>query len=281
MFSLNHRLRCGLLACLIFLAGAAAPARAQDVAAAPVVPVTGETLPAESLAFAQGPVIIELFSSQACVFCPRADRLFADLAQQENVIGLACHVDYFDVRKGSLAKPFCSARQNMYMKALRGGPNYTPQMVVQGRHDVVGYDIPAVTKALQQAAQDIPAPIAIAHEGTDGRYSVALPARAEAGEGAPLRLWLFAYDLPHDITVAEGRNRGQRVAYANIVSAVQDLGLWEGRAADTMAVEIKRAAGQRGFAVLAQDEATGRIAAAGRYEFGREKSTEKKPAFND
>src|SRR5690606_6242302 len=118
------------------------------------------------------PVIIELFSSQACAFCPRADRLLADLAQQVHVIALACHVDYFDVRSGALSQPFCSERQNWYMRALRGGPNYTPQMVVQGRYDAIGYDMPAVTHALRRAANHIPPAVNIAATSEAGRYRI-------------------------------------------------------------------------------------------------------------
>ena len=66
---------------------------AQDVKALPVPAVEQEQIPR----LGKAPVVVELFSSQACVFCPRADRLFADLLKQDNVIGLACHVDYFDV----------------------------------------------------------------------------------------------------------------------------------------------------------------------------------------
>ena len=41
------------------------------------------------------PVVVELFSTQGCMFCPVADRLFTDLRNRvPNVIGLSCHVDY-------------------------------------------------------------------------------------------------------------------------------------------------------------------------------------------
>ena len=52
----------------------------------------------------KGPTVIELFSSQACMFCPKADALLDVLALKDNVIALACHVDYFDLREGSFRK---------------------------------------------------------------------------------------------------------------------------------------------------------------------------------
>ena len=237
--------------------------------AAPVAAVTEEALPADALVLSQGPVVIELFSSQACVFCPRADRLLLDLARQEHVIALACHVDYFDVRTGSLSQAFCSERQSWYMRTLHAGPNYTPQMVVQGVHDVVGYEIPDLTDALRLAATAVPPEIAISYDAAAKRYNLALPARKEDRN---FRLTLFVYDDDRDVIVSEGRNKGQKMKYVGIVSALQDLGVWNAMADDAMQIEVVRKDKQQGFVVLAQDEKTGEIGAAGKYVFGAEKA---------
>lgn len=260
-----------------FLTLVAVPSLAQDgddalkgaPIAAPVAAVTEEALPADALVLSNGPVVIELFSSQACVFCPRADRLLLDLARQEHVIALACHVDYFDVRTGSLSQPFCSERQSWYMRALHAGPNYTPQMVVQGVHDVVGYEVPDLTDALRLAAASVPPEIAISYDAAAKRYNLALPARKEDRN---FRLTLFVYDNDRDVIVSEGRNKGQKMKYAAIVSALQDLGTWNAMADDVMQIEVARKDGQQGFVVLAQDEKTGEIGAAGKYVFGAEKA---------
>ena len=237
--------------------------------AAPVTAVTEEALPADALVLSDGPVVIELFSSQACVFCPRADRLLMDLARQEHVIALACHVDYFDVRTGALSQPFCSERQSWYMRTLHAGPNYTPQMVVQGVHDVVGYQIPDLTDALRLAASAVPPKVAISYDAAAKRYNITLPAR---GEDRNYRLTLFVYDNDRDVIVSEGRNKGQKMKYVGIVSALQDLGTWNAMQEDVMQIEVARKDGQQGFVVLAQDEKTGAIGAAGKYVFGAEKA---------
>lgn len=265
---------------LTFLSGAAlagAPKAGDALKAAPVegAPPAVESLPADALVLSKGPVVIELFSSQACVFCPRADRLMVDLARQDHVIALACHVDYFDVRTGSLAKPFCSARQNWYLRALRAGPNYTPQMVVQGVHDVVGYQIPDLTDALRLAAAAVPPEITISYDAAAKRYRLALPARKEDRD---FRLSLFVYDEDREVTVAEGRNKGQKMKYVSIVSDMSELGTWNALESDTMEIEVARKQGQKGFAVLAQDIKTGEIGAAGKYVFGAEKAATPAPA---
>lgn len=237
----------------------ALPAGAQQ--AMPVAEVAAEPLPAP--APDGGLVVLELFSSQACVFCPRADTLFADLAAQPNVIGLACHVDYFDVRQGSLARPFCTARQKEYERLLRAGPVYTPQMVLQGGIDVVGYKMQEVIAGMKKAAQAPVMPLHIIAPKEGNEFRAALPDNATAPAGAMLRL--AVYDRPHDLTIAEGRNKGQAATYVNIVSEFLDLGPWpEGHQGVAIAPPALVNA-QAGFAVLLQDPATGRIIAAGKY----------------
>ena len=42
------------------------------------------------------PVVVELFTSQGCSSCPAADEMLAELAEREDIIALALHVDYWD-----------------------------------------------------------------------------------------------------------------------------------------------------------------------------------------
>ena len=230
-------------------------ATAQEIAPAPEpAPVV-----AAEAAKADGPVVIELFSSQACVFCPRADRLFADLIGQDNVIGLACHVDYFDVKTGSLARTFCSDRQVWYENLLRVGPKYTPQMVLQGYLDAVGYKLDSIVPAMKKAVQSGTALLNIAAQD-GGVYSITLPSDAKNVQGA---VFLALYDKPHSLNIAEGRNKGQKMAYYNIVSAFQEMGSWKpGQKSAVIKPALRE--GHGGFAVLIQDKATGKIVAAGK-----------------
>lgn len=203
-----------------------------------------------------GPVVVELFSSQACVFCPRADRLFADLVQQENVIGIACHVDYFDVAHGSLSRPFCTERQSRYMELTFAGPNYTPQMVINGAYDIPGYRYKAVAEALRKAAQPGVALLGLEEAGSAGTYRVILPEGLAVSAG--MRLWVALYDKPHVLTIAEGRNKGQQASYYHIVSVLGGTDRLQGDIYVTPRIE----AGHEGFVLILQDMDTGRILAA-------------------
>ena len=235
-----------------------APVRAQE--AMPVATVAAESIPPA----AGGPVVMELFSSQACIFCPRADRLFADLVTQPDIIGLACHVDYFDVKQGALSQPFCTARQTWYERLLRAGPSYTPQVVMQGALDVVGYKIDDVGAGMKKAAQLPVLPLYIFATDKENEFRVALP--DTAGKlGGDASLYLMAYDRPHEVTIAEGPNRGQNVTYVNIVSDIRDLGAWpDGQQGTVITAPLSDA--QEGFALLLQNSVSGKILAAGKYK---------------
>lgn len=249
-----QRVKLALMLAALLLSAASARAQEPGTSAIPAVSPT-----------VQGPVVLELFSSQACIFCPRADRLFADIvASQPDVIGLACHVDYFDVKEGSLAQPFCTARQMLYAGTLHAGPSYTPQMVMQGAHDIVGYKIDDVTAGLKLAAQDGVIPLYIMATGKENEFRIALP------DTAPLpvekaEMILVAYDSPHDVTIAEGRNKGQKMTYVNIVSDIASLGPWPGGNQGTLIAAPPLTDSQAGFALLLQDPKTGKITAAGKF----------------
>lgn len=259
--------------------------------AEPVTPVAAEKLGAPLTGNGTPPIVIELFSSQACMFCPQADRLFSDLIKQRNVIGLACHVDYFDVQKGSLAKPFCTARQTDYAEKMESGPNYTPQMIVNGKIDVVGYKMDDVKLALQAATIEPIEPLYIVKQGDHYLARVTPPAAQESGDIGKaaheaiskwnrlnLHLWLAVFDRPQDVTIASGVNRGKNVTYDHIVSAMQDLGPWKdlpngtddaaqsgGEIEKIVRVDMGTKEKAAGFALLLTDAKTDAIVAAGQF----------------
>jgi hypothetical protein len=205
------------------------------------------------------PVVLELFTSQACAFCPPADALMGQMIQQENIIGLSCHVDYFGVKKNSLGKSFCTRRQNEYGRLIGTGPRYTPQLVVNGHMDMIGYETGRVSAAVMKARAEKIASIALAPAG-NGSYSFTLP-QVNTGRGE-VRLWLAIYDAPKSIAMTEGNNFGKKLTYYNVVSQINDLGVWDG-APMARSVDVGFAPSSAGMAVIAQNVKTGKIIAAG------------------
>jgi hypothetical protein len=205
------------------------------------------------------PVVLELFTSQSCGFCPPADALIGQMAQQQSIIAMSCHVDYFGVSQNSLGKSFCTRRQNEYNRIIGTGPRYTPQLVVNGHIDMIGYQTGKVSAAVLKARAEKVLPISIV-DGGAGAYSFSLPTIDVAGK--EIRLWLAVYDVPKTLSMVEGSNFGKKLTYYNVISRIDDLGVWDGRAL-TQSAQIGLTNQNAGLAVIAQNVQTGHIIAAG------------------
>src|SRR6056297_1329329 len=86
-------------------------------------------------ALADDPVVVELFTSQGCSSCPPADAMLGELAERDDVIPLALHVDYWDYIGWAdiFADPAYTRRQKGYAHATGQRMVYTPQMVIDGQ----------------------------------------------------------------------------------------------------------------------------------------------------
>ncbi|MBW6398704.1 DUF1223 domain-containing protein [Roseomonas sp. HJA6] len=171
-----------------------------------------------------GPVVVELFTSQSCSSCPPADALLGDLAaRQPGVLALSFHVTYWD-RLGwrdRFSLPEATERQQRYARSLGHGQLYTPQIVVQGRRDAVGSDRSAVLGGIAAAA---PAPVAIGLAITDQGLRIDLPEGAGGGT-----VWLIGYDARHVTRIGGGENGGRTLSYTNVVRSIAPVGAWQGR----------------------------------------------------
>ncbi len=203
--------------------------------------------------------VLELFSTQACTFCPKADALMKQLIKKKNLIALSCHIDYFDVAEGSLSQPICSTRQIAYEGALNAGPKYTPQMVINGRYDAIGYLVSELDDAFLQAQKTTLEKIKV-KKIKNKNFELTLPDLALA----EYKIWLVVFDNPRTIMVADGANRGKEMTYYNIVSKAGFLGNWNGNG-KPLKFDAKMDDMSKGFAVLVHDAKTQHILAAGQY----------------
>lgn len=250
----------GYLAFIFIFVLAMANVNAKDPATGPYsYPFAARDLKKE---LGNGPLLLELFSTQACVFCPTADKFFADLMTHSNIIGLACHVDYFDVKKGSLAKSFCTQRQNKYAELLPDTMVYTPQMVVNGRRDAVGYEYEDVLQLLLDAAKNPPSALVIKNN-KNGSFSVDMT-KIKLQPQSSATVMVATYDSPYTIKIASGANRGQTQHYPRIVSEMVELQAWDG-AAGTLKFDWSPKKNQKGLVLFVQAP-SGAILAVGQYE---------------
>jgi len=252
----------GALSALALAAGLAfwiADATLESRAAAP-----GETVAPLQVAADSGagrPVVVELYTSQGCSSCPPADALLGELAQQPGLLALSFHVDYWDYI--GWQDPFASAlyteRQRDYAAKLGLRYVYTPQIVVDGRHDVVGSKRRAVTRAIEEAAKTAPA-VEVTLDSDDGGHATLSAGQAPA-EGATV--WLVMFDDGHDTDVGRGENSGKLLHNSNVVRELRPLGTWTGAAkVFPLDVAAARAQGRGGCAILVQQGRGGPIIGA-------------------
>ncbi len=174
-----------------------------------------------SPAAAEGPVVVELFTSQGCSSCPPADAFLKELAGRPDVLALAFHVDYWDRLgwKDPYSSPAAAARQRAYARFLSLRTVYTPQAVVDGRFDAIGSDRRAVARAIEAARKSPHVETGLARENDEIVVRVAGMAADQRGNVS-----LVAYVREAVTKVAAGENGGRTLANANIVRSVERLG---------------------------------------------------------
>jgi hypothetical protein len=211
------------------------------------------------------PVVVELFTSQGCSSCPPADALLRDLAGRENVIALGHHVDYWDYIgwEDPFARREATQRQRAYSRALQLSFVYTPQMVIDGKYDVVGSRRGQVMSTIEVSGADRKlAKVEI--DPASGRIVV------EAGERPerPCSVYLAFYDKSHETDVERGENTGRKLVNANVVRSFEKIGTYDGERLELTAdFDAARAAGRGGAAVLIQEASNGPMMGAAKVEF--------------
>jgi len=179
------------------------------------------------------PVVVELFTSQGCSDCPAADRLLSDLAKRRDVIALSLPITYWDMLgwKDTFATEANTQRQRSYARTMSHSGIYTPQMIIDGRFDVVGNQRDRVFAALSARANDgLGEPSVPVLVGTaSGRLEIAIPA-AKTKIRPMATIWVMR-TLVHGVAnVGGGENRDHMLTYTNVVRDLQRAGEWTGEA---------------------------------------------------
>lgn len=204
------------------------------------------------------PVVAELFTSQSCSSCPAADALAADLLADytgdEPLYIVGCHVTYWDHLnwKDTLSLPACTARQHAYAAAFGNKRVYTPQIVINGRHEVIGNKRSAVIAALEKARGDGVKPLPLTLE--NGALHADL-----RGVPADVTYNLLAFDNAYAQSVKAGENRGKTMRYVHPVRAFLSV-TPEG---DKATIPLTPDARHDGYLLLAHSNKNGAILAAG------------------
>jgi hypothetical protein len=162
----------------------------------------------------EGPLVLELFTSQGCSSCPPADKLLAKLAATATdrpLAPLAFHVDYWNDL--GWADPYSAAawtaRQHAYAAALGDDRVYTPELVVGGAEGMLGSDAVRVTRAISAAPR--PARLAATAAWTQDKVTVTATAPADAD------VYVAVWEAETQTKVTRGENAGELLGSVRVV----------------------------------------------------------------
>jgi hypothetical protein len=208
-------------------------------------------------------VLIELFTSEGCSSCPPADAVLARLHRDQPVPGvqlvvLSEHVDYWNNLgwKDPYSDARFSDRQSRY-----GDRIYTPQVVVDGRIDVLGSDEARIVRAAKGAALEPHGTVRLTSSATGVQLSVSdLYGHADA------RVLLAVVEDGLISRVERGENAGRTLAHTAVVRSLLEVGKVPAGASDWSAevpVSLDLSWKRPRVIAFVQDRASRRVLASG------------------
>jgi hypothetical protein len=180
------------------------------------------------------PILVELFTSEGCSSCPPADEFVQKIDALQPVAGaqlivLSEHVDYWDHDgwKDPNSSSALTERQGAYERALGLNTPYTPQVIVDGAHEIRINDPQQMEKIFQQAVVTPKVPVRISAVSLDSLSQEVLRTRVEADASADKRgadVYL-AIALDHvESQVLRGENGGKRLSHVAVVQQLVKIG---------------------------------------------------------
>lgn len=171
--------------------------------------------------------VLELFTSEACGPCLRADGLLDRVAREPRTIAISWRVDYWNMRGWSdpLSLPAASQRQYGYRDAFGLTGVFTPQVVVNGVVSMTAGTRSLVEEAMPQS--DV-APLRIDVERLADSVMIHLPERGDMTGDVRVLLVLTRPDRVRYISA--GDNAGRSSLSVNVVAELRTLQRWRGEA---------------------------------------------------
>lgn len=205
------------------------------------------------------PVVVELYTSQGCSSCPPADALLAELAENEDVIALALHVDYWDFIgwPDTFAQSAFGERQKDYARQAGARSVFTPHMVVGGTQHIAGARPMAL---VDQVRAQLEAPSWVRFSQASSLEGPVVMGMTEAAFDAPVDLILVTYVEKETVAIAHGENAGRTITYTHIVQDWRALQEWDG--AETLTLRLPEGESDVHRVLLAQAKGPGAILGA-------------------
>jgi hypothetical protein len=184
--------------------------------------------------------VVELFTSEGCSSCPSADDVLSELLQQQplqhiTIIGLGEHVDYWDQLgwRDQFSSPAFTSRQSEYeSRVFHFGSIYTPQLVVDGRFQVVGSDRTAVRRIISNAARSAKALVnltTLSSEPNAIHAQIDIVVPAEISTGHVLDVVTGIVENGVATNVGRGENGGRVLKHSAVARKLTVAGTIDGR----------------------------------------------------
>jgi hypothetical protein len=195
----------------------------------------GPAAPPASASVELTPVVVELFTSEGCSSCPPADALLAKMESAQpfkgvQVIAIEEHVDYWNQQ--GWVDPFSSiewtGRQQVYAAAFRQDGPYTPQMVVNGRAQLVGSRADQAVKAVEDAHEVAAVQVKLSASGSgnpnEPHFAVSVGKLTQLSPGDSAEVWLAITESGLASQVSRGENAGRNLSHASVLRTLRRIG---------------------------------------------------------
>jgi hypothetical protein len=168
--------------------------------------------------------VLELFTSQGCSSCPKADALLEQMSRSPDYVALAYHVDYWDYIgwPDTFGAKANSDRQRDYAEGWGSSRIFTPQLVVNGVKGVVASRKRDVEGAV--AGNVLALPLQVNLAASDDMLQVSIAGDEDIEQAV---VWLVTFIDRAEVAIERGENKGKTIAYTHIVTGRQPVGVWE------------------------------------------------------
>ncbi|MFI5153652.1 MAG: DUF1223 domain-containing protein [Chitinophagales bacterium] len=167
----------------------------------------------------QGFAVVELFTSEGCPACPPADSAVLEMSKQykSNVFFLGFHVDYWDQYgwKDKYSDKSYSRRQEDYGSLLRLKQIYNPQIIVNGKTELLGSDKEKLQSVINQELGNSGAIKLELNAKVSDSKTVITTCTGNFVSGDVLNVAIVQMNQETDVT--KGDNAGKHFLHLNIV----------------------------------------------------------------
>jgi hypothetical protein len=222
---------------------------------------------------AEGPIVLELFTTSDCSACVFADRILYESMKDKQVIALSCHIqDTSELKKPSEKEAMgdesnykgpmdpCVFRQWTY-KSGRTMSDVTlsiPLFVFNGYDEVDAADSPyfhSIFNAYHYAGKNKTMEIFLQWKDQD-TITVHLPQDPNYERNKPTAsVWIIRYKDIEIKRMDAGINKGRVLRFSNIVQSIKHIAKWHGqmRSIDVDVEKPKGGDERGGYVVLMQE----------------------------